>query len=195
MESDLCIAKNLLSNARKNKGKFNIDNFVLKKRKRKWKPVKYSACEQVFSSHKRLTQHIKDDHPEFKYSCHYCPKKFESASGKYQYQARHKGLKFKCSVESCGKLFQFGYQYRSILEKDCIFVAPGIAYKRSILKKDCIFVAPEIAAEYLQQREQGHSTKKKHSITENQFICGFKASDDASDVQKNSKERLIMINI
>ena len=111
-EAELRAAKNLISHAKKIHGKFDINNFVLKKRKRKRKPVKCSSCQGIFSSHRKLTEHVKQDHPEFNYSCWYCPKQFESASWKYQHQARHQGLKFKCAVATCGKLFQFGYQYR-----------------------------------------------------------------------------------
>ena len=61
--------------------------------------------------------------------------------------------------------------------------------KRNILEKDCIYVAPGIAAKCLQQNEQGHSTKKKHSITEKTFICGFKPSDDAKPCPKKFERK------
>ena len=61
--------------------------------------------------------------------------------------------------------------------------------KRNILEKDCIYVAQGIVADCLQQNEQGHSTKKKHSITEKTFICGFKASDDAKPCPKKFERK------
>ena len=47
MESELQKVKNLVSNAEKSRGKFTIDNFILKKRKQKCKPVKWSVCRQT----------------------------------------------------------------------------------------------------------------------------------------------------
>ena len=104
-------ASNIVANAKKRQGKFNINKFTLRKRKPKTrKPLKCSVCKQLCDTYTELTQHIKDKHQEFRYKCRYCPKTFASASWKYQHQNRHKGLRFKCSVKDCAKLFQFKYQ-------------------------------------------------------------------------------------
>ena len=104
-------ASNIVSNAKKRQGKFNINKFTLRKWKpHQRKPVKCSVCPKPFDTYTELTKHIKEDHPEFRYKCRYCPKTFKSSSWKYQHQSRHKGLHFKCSIKDCGKLFQFKYQ-------------------------------------------------------------------------------------
>ena len=180
-EAELRKAKNLLSNAKKSRGKFDIDNFVLKKRKRKRKPVKCSACQQVFSSHKKLTQHVKDDHPEFKYSCRYCPKKFESASWKYQHQARHKGLKFKCSVDSCGKLFQFGYQYRD--------------HQKKHTRKGLYLCSTRDCGRVFTTKRARTFHKKNTASQKRPLFVDLKHLMMLSHVQKNSKGRLTVTNI
>ena len=104
-------ASNIVSNAKKRQGKFNINKFTLRKRKpNQRKPVKCSVCSQVVDTYTQLTKHIKENHPEFRYKCRYCPKTFRSSSWKYQHQNRYKGIRFKCSIKDCGKLFQFKYQ-------------------------------------------------------------------------------------
>ena len=180
-EVELRKAKNLLSNARKSKGKFSIDNFVLKKRKRKRKPVKCSACQEVFSSHKKLTEHISKDHPEFKYSCRYCPKKFESASWKYQHQARHKGLKFKCPVDTCGKLFQFGYQYRDHQRKH---TRKGL-YLCSTRNCGKVFTTKRARTFH----EKNTASQQIHSFVD------LKYPMMQNHVQRNSKGKLTVTNI
>ena len=70
-----------------------------------------------FPTYAELEKHVKKDHPDFKYKCRYCPRTFTSASWKYQHQARHKGLRYQCSVDACSKLFQFGYQLHDHIKK------------------------------------------------------------------------------
>ena len=99
-------ASNIVSNAKKRQGKFNINKFTLRKRKpHQRKPVKCSVCSKPFDTYTELTKHIKEDHPEFRYKCKYCPKTFKSSSWKYQHQSNT-----KCSIKDRGNLFQFKYQ-------------------------------------------------------------------------------------
>ena len=67
--------------------------------------------------------------------------------------------------------------------------------KRNILEKDCIYVAPGIAAECLQQNEQGHSMKKNTVSQIRPLFVDLKHLMMQSHVQKNSKGRLTMTNI
>ena len=60
--------------------------------------------------------------------------------------------------------------------------------KRNILEKDCIYVAQGIAAVFTTKRARTFH-EKKHSITEKTFICGFKASDDAKPCQKKFESK------
>ena len=74
-------ASNIVSNAKKRQGKFNINKFTLRKQKpHQRKPVKCSVCSQVVDTYTELTKHIKEKHPEFRYKCSYCPKTFRSSS-------------------------------------------------------------------------------------------------------------------
>ena len=74
------------------------------------KKVKCPSCKEKFKTYLELVAHIKEKHPEYKYSCKHCPKLFTSSSWRYQHQKRHEGLRYKCSV--CSKLFQYYYQVR-----------------------------------------------------------------------------------
>ena len=67
--------------------------------------------------------------------------------------------------------------------------------KRNILEKDCIYVAQGIAAECLQQNEQGHSTKKNTASQKRPLFVDLKHLMMLSHVQKNSKGRLTVTNI
>ena len=58
-------ASNIVSNAKKRQGKFNINKFTLRKRKpHQRKPVKCSVCSKVFDTYTELTKHIKEDYPK-----------------------------------------------------------------------------------------------------------------------------------
>ena len=106
-----------ISKAASNQGKFSIQKFQLKKRHKTRKPKKCSSYQEEFPTYADLEKHVKKDHPNFKYKCRNCPKTFNSALWKYQHQARHKGLRYQCSVDSCSKLFQFGYQLCDHIKK------------------------------------------------------------------------------
>ena len=90
-----------VSKAVSNQGKFSIRKFQLIKRHKTRKPKKCSSCKEEFPTYADLEKHVKKDHLNFKNKCRYCPKTFNSALWKYQHQARHKGLRYQCSVDSC----------------------------------------------------------------------------------------------
>ena len=73
--------------------------------------ARVSNLHCISSSHKERPPSISI------YKCRYCPKTFSTASWKYQHQARHKGLKYQCGVETCSKLFQYEYQLRDHIKK------------------------------------------------------------------------------
>ena len=158
-------ASNSVSNAAKKKGKFDLKNFVLKKKKKKSKPKKCSSCEQVFDTYKQLATHVSKDHPEYKYKCRYCPKTFNSSSWKYQHQARHKGLQYQCGVEECSRLFQYAYQLRDHMK---------------------IHTGEQLYVCSTRKCGKGFTTKrartyheKKHSLTKaDKLLCDYKDSDN-----------------
>lgn len=162
--ADVAAARSL-GKAKDKKGKWNVSNFVLKKRKKKHKPRICSSCQKVCKTYIELTQHIKDDHPDFKYKCKYCPKLFNSASWKYQHQDRHRGLRFMCPYKKCAKLCQFGYQLRDHVKK----------HSRKALyvcsTRDCLKAFNTKRARTFHE--------KKHSMDGSKnFICNFKPSDN-----------------
>ena len=151
----------------KSSGKLKITDFVLRKKKSKRKPKKCTCCKNEFPTYIALAVHIKKDHPKYEYKCKYCPKTFASASWKYQHQARHKGLKYQCSVNTCNKLFQFTYQLWDHIKKH---TRKGL-YTCSVRGCKKPGFTTIRARNY---HEQGHFVQDK-----DQFICDFK--EEGSD--------------
>ena len=149
------------SKAASNQGKFSIQRFQLKKRHKTRKPKKCSSCKEDFPTYADLEKHVKKDHPNFKYKCKYCPKTFNSASWKYQYQARHQGLRYQCSVDSCSKLFQFGYQLRDHIKKHT--------------KKALYTCSSHGCGKGFTTKRVRTYHQKQHSMTAlDQFLCDYK---------------------
>ena len=154
-------ASNIVSSARKRQGKFNINRFALKKRKPSdRKPIKCSVCSQVVANYSDLTKHIKEHHPEFRYKCRYCPKTFASSSWKYQHQNRHRGLRFKCSIKDCGKLFQFSYQLED--------------HKRKHTRKALYVCSTRDCLRGFTTKRARTYHEKKHDLEgKKEFVCDF----------------------
>ena len=172
-------ASNSVSNAAKKRGKFDLKNFVLKKKKKKSKPKKCSSCEQVFDTYKQLATHVSKDHPEYKYKCRYCPKTFNSSSWKYQHQAHHKGLQYQCGVQECSRLFQYGYQlcnHMKVHTGDQLYVCSTRKCGKGFTTKR--------ARTY---HEQKHSLTKADTL-----VCDYKASD-TEEVCGKRFERLALL--
>ena len=165
--------------ARKKKGKFDLSNFVLKKRAKKHKLRKCSSCERSFSSYLKLTDHIKEDHPQFKYKCKYCPKLFNSASWKYQHQDRHKGLRFKCLKKKCEKLFQFGYQLRNHQGKHTR-KAMYVCSTRDCLK------------EFTTKRARTYHEQQHNLDGAKNFVCTFQETDEADPCGKCFERKALL---
>ena len=167
--------------AKNRKGKFDLSNFVLKKRYKKHKPRKCSSCTQLFSSYLKLTEHIKKDHPEFQYKCKYCPKLFNSASWKYQHQDRHKGLRYKCPNKKCAKLFQYGYQLRDHKKKHTR-KAMYVCSTRDCLK------------EFTTKRARTYHEAKHNIAPEDSknYVCTFKENDEADPCGKGFERKALL---
>ena len=172
-------ASNSVAKAAKKKGKFNYQNFQLPKRKTKWKLKKCSSCEQQCATYKELTVHVKQSHPEYKYKCRYCPKTFNSASWKYQHQARHKGLQYQCGVEECLKLFQFEYQLRDHMKKH----TGNKLYVCSTRKSGKGFTT---------KRARTYHELKHSLTTSDTFTCDYKESDDADICGKTFERKALL---
>ena len=62
-------------------------------------------CEEVYHTQKDLNDHIRQDHPDFKFKCHHCARVFMTANAAYKHEVGHAGKKFAC--KDCNKAFQF----------------------------------------------------------------------------------------
>ena len=168
-----------VSKAASNQGKFSIQKFQLKKRHKTRKPKKCSLCKEECPTYADLEKHVKKDHPNFKYKCRYCPKTFNSASWKYQHQARHKGLRYQCSVDSYSKLFQFGYQLCDHIKKHT---------------KKALYTCSSCGC------GKGFTTKrartyhqKQHSMTDSdQFLCDYKFPQDGKVCGKSFQRKNLL---
>ena len=89
----------------------NISSFRLRRRTSHERKFVCSCCKNKFSSTSELTNHLKADHPDYKYSCKKCAKNFETKNGKYKHVLLHSGKRFSCNTY--GKLF-----YRNCELKD-----------------------------------------------------------------------------
>ena len=179
--SALVAASKSLGAAKKKRGKFDLNNFVLKKRPKKHKPRKCSSCEQQFPSYLKLAEHIKTDHPEFQYKCKYCPKLFNSASWKYQHQDRHKGLRFKCSNKKCGKLFQYSYQLRDHQKKHAR-KAMYVCSTRDCLKE----FTTKRARKYHEAKHNIPAEDAKH------YVCTFKSNPEDDPCGKGFERKALL---
>ena len=119
-------ASSIVDNAKNRKGKWNYKVSALVKREKDKKEVKCTVCPKKFATYMKLVNHLKTDHPDYKFPCKYCPKTFDSSSWRYQHQMRHEGLRYKCPV--CFKLFQYYYMVRDhykVHSKKKLYVCPS----------------------------------------------------------------------
>ena len=55
-----------------------------------WKrDIKCPVCKQVFNLVKDVNLHVKQDHPQFRYKCKYCTKKFQNYASCYKHERKH----------------------------------------------------------------------------------------------------------
>ena len=57
-------------------GNLNISSFRLRRRKRHQRQFVCCCCKQKLSSTSELTKHMKEKHPDYKYTCKKCSKHF-----------------------------------------------------------------------------------------------------------------------
>ena len=67
-------------------------------------------CKKKCKTMAEITRHIRNDHPDFKYSCSKCPKVFVMQNGRYKHEMLHKGLKYYC--DTCDKPFIWNCELR-----------------------------------------------------------------------------------
>ena len=93
------------------KGQLGIQFRGIVKRKKELKPVKCIVCEEEHRSIRKLNKHIAENHPDFKYDCAECPRRFDTYNACYKHEQSHFEFKYGCSY--CKQTFQFPYQQRN----------------------------------------------------------------------------------
>ena len=84
-------------------GSLNISSFRLRRRTRHERTFVCTCCKDKFASTSELTKHLKQKHPDYKYSCKKCAKSFATRNGLYKHELLHGGKRYSCNT--CGKLF------------------------------------------------------------------------------------------
>ena len=93
--------------ARKTCGKFNIKDFVIRRHKPKKRACKSQVCKRKDKTQEEQNIHIKEKHPNFRFSCKYCDKKYQTFNAKWKHESGHKIFKYKCPYKECKSRFQF----------------------------------------------------------------------------------------
>ena len=96
-------------------GNLNISSFCLRRRKRRQRQFVCCCCKQKLSSTSELTKHMKEKHPEYKYTCKKCSKRFGTKNGLYKHVLLHSGKRYSCNT--CGKLFYWQCELKDHMRK------------------------------------------------------------------------------
>ena len=70
-------------------GTITIRTHSVRKAKRKNRKFACLWCEEVFKVLKEFNCHVKDKHPDVKYTCRFCDRPFESYGGKRKHEVSH----------------------------------------------------------------------------------------------------------
>ena len=96
-------------------GNLNISSFRLHRRKRRQRQFVCCCCKQKLSSTSELTKHMKEKHPDYKYTCKKCSKRFGTKNGLYKHVLLHSGKRYSCNT--CGKLFYWQCELKDHMRK------------------------------------------------------------------------------
>ena len=96
-------------------GNLNISSFRLRRRKRRQRQFVCCCCKQKLSSTLELTKHMKEKHPDYKYTCKKCSKHFGTKNGLYKHILLHSGKRYSCNT--CGKLFYWQCELKDHMRK------------------------------------------------------------------------------
>ena len=92
-------------NIKTSDGKLSIQQHGIPKRVRKIKKITCPICDKVVFTQKKMNQHMKEDHPRFKFCCSYCQMRYDTYKGCYRHTQRHFKLKHVCDI--CQKECQY----------------------------------------------------------------------------------------
>ena len=96
-------------------GNLNISSFHLRRRTRCHRQFVCCCCKEKFSSTSDLTKHMKEKHPDYKYSCKKCSKHFGTKNGLYKHILLHSGKRYSCNT--CGKMFYWQCELKDHVRK------------------------------------------------------------------------------
>ena len=98
----------------KKKGKkssgLSVKTYGIKRHKIRPKDFKCPAtkkCNIISKSQRKLNQHLKQAHPNFRFMCSYCPKWFETYNANYKHEWKHGGESKKCAIKECKAVFMY----------------------------------------------------------------------------------------
>ena len=86
-------------------GEIEIKQYAIKHTKRQKKKLPCSGCDQIFGLVKDFNIHMKEEHPDLKFRCQYCPKVYDTYNARYKHEYKHFELPYKC--HHCDKRFLF----------------------------------------------------------------------------------------
>ena len=66
------------------------------------------VCHKKFASKLKVTGHVREHHPSFKFSCSFCERKYDTYNGQVKHKKTHMDLHYSCG--DCGSQFQFKFQ-------------------------------------------------------------------------------------
>ena len=90
------------------KSKCNKESTGGCKKVRKTKHCPYKNCKVKEATKSDMVKHINSVHPDFKWTCRYCPKKYGSRAARNKHEIVHiHGYRFFCSYGKCTKKFVF----------------------------------------------------------------------------------------
>ena len=86
-------------------GEIQIKQYGIRHAKKQKKKLLCSGCDQVFGFVKDFNCHMKEQHPDLKFRCQYCPKNYDTYNAHYKHEYKHFQLPYKCHY--CEKRFLF----------------------------------------------------------------------------------------
>ena len=87
------------------RGKLNIEQFVIKRKKKKIRSFKCPVCRKMDKTQHEQNLHIQHKHPTFRFTCQYCKKTYQTFNAKWKHEKTHGQFRHKCNI--CKVRFQF----------------------------------------------------------------------------------------
>ena len=149
------------------KGKLSIVSIGVRRPKPKKKTKRRytcNTCEEKFNVAKEMLVHIRDKHPDVRFHCKYCPKKFITRHGRWKHYKVHNIQKSEFVCKTCKKIYAFKYQ---LIEHE----------RRHLKNKGKIFKCDTKGCDsfFSTRRAMKRHTKDQHS--DETFNCKYSPCD------------------